>query len=123
MKKHHFCCLVICLIIIPILFSSCQLMLHNSNKTDYITANGTIHYIKYNEDKSVLYLGLSNIDPFFDDNMFKIEGNYLQIAQKHHIDDMIKPGVEIEFVAHSEYLGDGFVYSIVHLLVNGITLF
>ena len=122
MRKTCFYCIAVYLIIIQMLCSSCQLTFPNSDKTKYISATGTIHYIKYNEDNSALYIGLSDLVPFFDDNMFKIEGKNLQVAQENHIDDLLKIGKKIEFTTIPEYMGDGFIYPIFGLSINGITV-
>ena len=93
-----------------------------SQEENYVNVTGTLTFINYNDEESILYLGFSDLNPDFDDNCFKIVGENLSIAQENGIDEKIKIGDQIEFVSAPEYFGDGYVMPIVEISVDGEVL-
>ena len=89
-----------------------------SQKSNYVNAAGTVTHISYNEDRSALYLGFSDLNPQFDDNSFKIVGDSLPIVQHNGIDEKIKIGDRVRFITAAKYFGDGYVMPIVEISVN-----
>ena len=89
-----------------------------SQKNNYINAIGIVSHISYNEDKTALYLGFSDLTPQFDDNSFKIVGDNLPIVQEKGIDEKIKIGDQVDFITAPRYFGDGYVMPIVEISVN-----
>ena len=65
-----------------------------SQKSNYVNASGIVTYISYNDDKSALYLGFSDLNPRFDDDSFKIVGDNLLIAQNNGVDKKSKSVTE-----------------------------
>lgn len=89
-----------------------------SQKQNYINATGIVTHISYNEDKSALYLGFSDLSPQFDDNSFKIVGDNLKLVQQNGIEEKIKIGDQVDFITAARYFGDGYVMPIVGISVN-----
>lgn len=89
-----------------------------SQKQNYINATGIVTHFSYNEDKSTLYLGFSDLSPQFVDNSFKIAGDNLTIVQQNGIEEKIKIGDHVEFISAARYFGDGYVMPIVGISVN-----
>ncbi len=90
-----------------------------SQKEVYVKATGTLISITYNDDCSALYLAFSDLKPMFDDDTFKIVGDNLQVVKDNHIDSKLQVGDQISFVSAPKYFGDGYVFPIVSLSVNG----
>jgi len=61
-----------------------------SQKENYIGVTGVIDHIKYNDDLSALYIGVSEMSPVLDDNCFKIVGGNMEIVKGNGIDNTIK---------------------------------
>lgn len=118
LKRITVAIIILCFLLF---FSSCterKMKDYYSQKSNYIIATGTVTHISYNEDRSVLYFGFSNLNPQFDDNSFKIVGDNLLIVQQNGIDDKIKIGDKVSFITAGKYFGDGYVMPIVTLSVN-----
>ncbi len=110
---------VVCIIIA--LLCSCdspQYVEYYSQKENYINVNGTVSSLKYNEDRSVLYVNFSELSPILDDTCFKIVGKNLKTAQANGI-DKLEIGEQIAFITAPKYFGDGYVMPIVAVSVNG----
>ena len=121
-KRVALILLALCIIALT---SSCvtrRMRNYYAQESNYINATGIVTYISYNDDKSALYLGFSDLTPRFDDNCFKIVGDNLPIAQQNGIDDKIKLGDQVDFVTAPKYFGDGYVMPIVEITVDGETL-
>lgn len=89
-----------------------------SEKSNYVTASGVIDYLKYNDDRSALYIGFSDLDYKFDDTCFKIVGENLSIVQENGIDEKISVEDKVSFMTAPKYFGDGYVMPIVSISVN-----
>jgi hypothetical protein len=109
---------LLCLIIFSTSCTTTKMRDYYSQKNNYINAIGIVSHISYNEDKTALYLGFSDLTPQFDDNSFKIVGDNLPIVQKKGIDEKIKIGDQVDFITAPRYFGDGYVMPIVEISVN-----
>ena len=89
-----------------------------AQKSNYVNTTGNVTHISYNEDRSALYLGFSDLNPQFDDNSFKIVGDNLPIVQQNGIDEKIEIGDQVEFISAARYFGDGYVMPIVEISIN-----
>lgn len=69
-----------------------------SEKSNYVNATGIVTFISYDEDKSALYIGFSDLSPQFDDSCFKIVGDNLSIVQQNGIDQRIEIGDQVDFI-------------------------
>lgn len=118
--------LLVALFLFSFLLSSCSLTAkekeYYAHKENYVTAVGTVTFIHYNEEKTALYLGFSDLSPRFSDNSFKIVGKNLQIVQGNGIDEKLKIGDSVDFITAPKYFGDGYVMPIVALSINGESL-
>lgn len=120
--KKYYKSLTFLLLTVSVLFvcSSCSsTKRYYSKRENYINAVGTLTYLAYNDDSSALYLGFSELSPKFDDTCFKIVGENMHVVKKRDIDSKIKIGDRVEFITAPKYFGDGYVYPIVALSVNG----
>lgn len=108
------------------LLSSCYLAAkekeYYAHKENYVTAVGTITFINYNEEKTALYLGFSDLTPRFSDDSFKIVGDNFLTVQGNGIDKKVQIGKQVEFVSATRYFGDGYVMPIVAISVDGEVL-
>lgn len=109
---------LLCLIIFSTSCTTTKTRDYYSQKNNYINATGIVSHISYNEDKTALYLGFSDLTPQFDDNSFKIVGDNLPIVQEKGIDEKIKIGDQVDFITAPRYFGDGYVMPIVEISVN-----
>lgn len=109
---------LLCLIAVTTSCTATKMRDYYSQKNNYINATGIISHISYNKDKTALYLGFSDLTPYFDDNSFKIVGDNLLIVQKKGIDEKIKIGDPVDFITAPRYFGDGYVMPIVEISVN-----
>ena len=82
---------------------------------NYTNATGTVSFIKYNEDKTGLYLELSDLEPQFSSLVFKIVGDNLVIVQKNGIDEKVKVGSQVSISFAPEVFGDGYVIPLVSI--------
>lgn len=98
--------------------STIRMRKYYSDKDNYITATGIVTHISYNDDKTALYLGFSDLNPQFDDNSFKIVGKNLPIVERNGIDEKIKIGDQVDFITAPRYFGDGYVMPIVGISLN-----
>lgn len=110
---------LLCLLVFSTSCTAQKMKDYYSQKSNYINATGIVTHISYNEDRSALYLGFSELNPQFDDNSFKIVGDNLPIVQQNGIDQKIKIGDQVDFVTATRYFGDGYVMPIVEISVNG----
>lgn len=119
MKKIY----IVFLLIFTVCSSSCKtsfyLKSYYSDKSNYVTAIGTVTYIKYNEEGDTLFIGFSDLTPSFDDTCFKIAGQNLDIVKSYGIDEKLILGDRVEFITAPYYYGDGYVYPIVSIKING----
>lgn len=125
MRKRILClkwvALAISLLCLLVFSTSCtarKMKDYYSQKSNYVNATGIVTHISYNENRSALYLGFSNLNPQFDDNSFKIVGDNLPIVQQNDIDEKIKIGDQVDFITAARYFGDGYVMPIVEISVN-----
>lgn len=88
-------------------------------KENYIQVEGTVSWIKYNEDQSALYLGFCELSPSLDDDCLKITGKNLEIVKNNGIDKKCKIGQKVLFQTAPRIFGDGYVMPIVALFING----
>lgn len=109
---------LLCFIIFSTSCTTTKMQDYYSQKNNYINATGIVSHISYNEDKTALYLGFSDLTPQFDDNSFKIVGDNLPIVQEKGIDEKIKIGDQVDFITAPRYFGDGYVMPIVEISVN-----
>ena len=113
--------LIISLFCLLIFSTSCTANMREyySQKSNYTNATGIVTHIAYNEDRSTLYFGFSELSPQFDDNSFKIVGDNVQIVQQNGIDEKIAIGDQVNFITAARYFGDGYVMPIVEISING----
>lgn len=109
---------LMCLLVFSASCTAEKMKDYYSQKSNYVTATGTVTHISYNEDKSALYLGFSELEPMFDDNSFKIVGENLMIARQNGIDEKLEIGERVTFVTAPRYFGDGYVMPIVEITVS-----
>lgn len=118
LKRIVFVILISYLIIFSTSCAGKEMKEYYSQKSNYISAEGIVTHISYNEDKTALYLGFSDLNPQFDDNSFKIVGDNVPIVQQNGIDDKIKKGYKVNFITAKRYFGDGYVMPIVEISIN-----
>ena len=109
---------LLCLLVFSTSCTARKMKDYYSQKSNYVNATGIVTHISYNEDRSALYLGFSDLNPQFDDNSFKIVGDNLPIVQQHGIDEKIEIGDQVDFITASRYFGDGYVMPIVEISIN-----
>ena len=122
MKIKRILLTCVCICVVLLLCCSCyssEEYLYYSQKENYIEVEGTVSYIKYNEDSTALYIGFSKLSTALDDSCFKIVGDNLKIVKDNNIDDKLTEGEQISFVTAPKYFGDGYVMPIVSLTING----
>lgn len=122
MKIKRILLTCVCVCVVLLLCCSCyssEEYLYYSQKENYIEVEGTVSYIKYNEDSTALYIGFSKLSTALDDSCFKIVGDNLKIVKDNNIDDKLTEGEKISFVTAPKYFGDGYVMPIVSLTING----
>ena len=110
--------IIIIIIFLDIFFYTTKLVKYYSQKENYISVNGTVSYIKYNDNNSELYIGFSELNTKLDDHCFKIVGDNLKIVQSNHIDDRLVLGKQVSFVTAPKYFGDGYVMPIVSITID-----
>ena len=107
-----------CLLVFSTSCTAGKMKDYYSQESNYVNATGIVTHISYNEDRSALYFGFSDLNPQFADNSFKIVGDNLPIVQQNGIDEKIEIGDQVEFVTATRYFGDGYVMPIVEISVN-----
>ena len=124
MKKFLLQISTLCLTVILLCCScnSLEKIKYYSQKENYISVNGTVSHIKYNEDSTALYIGFSELSPALDDTSFKIVGYNLEIVRTNKVDDKLKIGEQVTFITAPKYFGDGYVMPIVAISINGESL-
>mgnify|MGYP001861264370 CR=1 FL=1 len=109
---------LLCLFVFSTSCTAGKMKGYYAQKSNYVNATGNVTHISYNEDRSALYLGFSDLNPQFDDNSFKIVGDNLPIVQQNGIDEKIEIGDQVEFISAARYFGDGYVMPIVEISIN-----
>lgn len=95
-----------------------------SEKDNYITATGTVNHIAYSDKKDILYYGFSdvtyqsNTTYHFEYYGFKIVGENLRIVHEQNIDEKVKMGDKITFIAAPRYFYDGYSIPIVAISID-----
>lgn len=121
-RKKVIALLMIC---VTFMLSACQdsrMQEYYAQKDNYVTAEGTVAYISYDEDNMTLYFDFLDLSPTFDDTCFKIVGKNFHCVQESGIDQTIQLGDRVEFMTAPKYFGDGYVMPIVSISVNGKVL-
>ena len=89
-KKVVLLVLILCF---TVFLSACdttsQKVRYYSDRSNYVDATGTIDYIAYEDNYTILYLGFSELTPKFDDETFKIVGDNLSIVLEKGINQKI----------------------------------
>ena len=120
------CTTIVCILVIVFLFSSCEkkrMLDYYFQEDNYITVSGTLTHIKYSDDSTILYLGFSNItEGFVSSADFEFVGENLNIVRQNGIDEKLEKGKIIEFVTAPGCWGDGYIYPIVEITIDGETL-
>lgn len=114
--------IVVFLIYLVPWLSACQtsqMREYYSEKSNYVTAVGTVAYISFNEAEHSLYIDFSVLTPTFDDTCFKIVGKNYDLVQEKGIEALIQVGDQIEVITAPKYFGDGYVMPIVSISVDG----
>lgn len=123
MKKMIYMVIVtVLLTCFAIPLSSCQeneMRQYYAERSNYLTATGTVAYISFNEDNNSLYIDFSGLMPVFDDTCFKIVGQNYVLVQQRGIEELLHVGDQIEFITAPKYFGDGYVMPIVSVTVDG----
>ncbi len=119
LKKGVLVISLLCLLVFSTSCTARKMKDYYSQKNNYVNATGIVTHISYNEDKSALYLGFSDLTPQFDDDSFKIVGDNVLIVQQNGIDEKIKIGDQVDFITAPKYFGDGYVMPIVAISVDG----
>ena len=117
-KRAALVILLLCLFVFSTSCASRKMKDYYSQESNYVNATGIVTHISYDENRSALYLGFSDLDPQFDDNSFKIVGDNLPIVQQNGIDEKIEIGDQVTFITAARYFGDGYVMPIVEISVN-----
>ena len=117
--------IIICIIILAFVFfgirfwDSSRFITYYSDKENYINVSGTVSHIKYDDAFSELFIAFSDMSPDLDDINFSFVGENLEIVRKNGIDHKLKLGKRISVVSAPRYFGDGYVYPIVSITVDG----
>ena len=113
-----------CILVLVFLFVACdkpRMRAYYSEKESYITVTGTLVHISNTEE--ALYLGFSDISEGFSyTETFKIVGENLTVVKQNGIDEKLEIGKTMEFVTAPGCWGDGYVYPMVEISVDGETL-
>ena len=116
--------IIACILVIVFLFSSCErkrMLDYYSKEENYITVSGTLTHIYSTDD--TLCLGFADITKgFFSSADFEIVGENLNIVRQNGIEKKLKKGKTIEFVTSPGCWGDGYIYPIVEITIDGETL-
>lgn len=116
--------LIILLTCVMVTVSGCQtgkVKEYYSQKTNYITAAGTVSHISCDAENRSLYIGFSSLTPSFDDSSFKIVGKNFDVVYGKGITDFLEMGSQAEFITAPMYFGDGYVMPIVSISIEGET--
>ncbi|MBE6666544.1 MAG: hypothetical protein E7603_10100 [Ruminococcaceae bacterium] len=115
---------IVCILAIVFLFTSCEkkrMVDYYSKEENYITVSGTLTHIHSTDE--TLCLGFSDItEGFFASADFKFVGENLDIVKQQGIDAKLEEGKTIEFVTAPGCWGDGYIYPIVEITIDGETL-
>ena len=112
---------IICLLLsIMVLFTGCAQIdtQYYMDQRNYVTADGKVCHIAYNDDQTELYIGIEECPEGFSDVTFKLAGECLTIARENGIDDVLQLGDGITFVAAPRYFGDGYVVPLTAIWVE-----
>ena len=117
-KKVTLAISLLCLLVVSTSCIAQKMKEYYSEKSNYVNATGIVTHISYNEDKSAVYLGFSDLNPQFDDNSFKIVGDNLPIVLQNGIEQKIEIGDQVDFITVAKYFGDGYVMPVVEISIN-----
>lgn len=119
--------LAIFLLCLLAFFTSCtarKMKDYYSEKDNYITATGTVSHIAYSDEKDILYYGFSDVTYqsnstyHFEYYGFKIVGENFRIVHEKNIDEKVKMGDKITFIAAPRYFYDGYSIPIVAISIG-----
>ena len=90
-----------------------------TDKSNYVTAEGIVSHIVYNDRNTRLYLSFHELTVKFSDVNFKIVGKNFTIVKENGIDEKISVGTRVSFISAPRFFGDGYCMPIVQLSING----
>lgn len=125
-KKFLFSKIIICivLVVIAIILEACfhsEEYNHYKEKDKFIIVEGTIVHILNQEEKKKVILEVENLTHSFSDICFKIVGENYDLIYERELINELSINDEISFHTIPGYLGDGYVYPIASIEVNGVT--
>ncbi len=100
-------------------FTDIKMEKYYSDKSNYVSAAGTVTEIHYSKDETCLFLSFSDLDHHFEEDTLNIFGDNLLIVRQNGIDEKIKIGDRINFIAAPKIWGDGYCVPIVGISVDG----
>ena len=117
---------LLCLLVFSTSCTAQKMKDYYSQKSNYITATGTVTHIAYSDEDDILYYGFSDLEynstptyPYhFEYYGFKIVGKNFEIVHEKNIDEKVKVGDKITFIAAPRYFYDGYSIPIVGISVG-----
>ncbi|MBQ3520180.1 MAG: hypothetical protein IJA31_12760 [Clostridia bacterium] len=89
------------------------------DESNYITVTGTVSYLSFNDDRTVLHIALTDLSEKLDDNAFKVFGENLKVLQQKNIEQKLSVGMNVSITTAPKYFGDGYVFPVAALVVDG----
>ncbi len=89
------------------------------DESNYITVTGTVSYLSFNDDRTVLHIALTDLNEKLDDNAFKVFGENLKVLQQKNIEQKLSVGMNVSITTAPKYFGDGYVFPVAALVVDG----
>ena len=90
-----------------------------ADANNYITVNGTVSYLAFNDEHTGLYIALSDLSEPLDDDTFKVSGANLRILQHNNMEQKITVGTKISLITAPKYFGDGYVFPVAGVVMDG----
>ena len=84
--------------------------IYYSDRNNFVDASGVVSKIFPLDGKVILYL--KDLQPFFDDQRFVIEGESAKLVIQRGIFKKIAENDHINFVSATRYFGDGYYFPI-----------
>lgn len=114
---------IILVLSVIVLLNSClfsEEYKHYKNRDEYVLVEGNIVHILNQNDNKKLILEINNLSYQFSDICFKIVGKNYDVVFERSLIDELSVNDKIIFHTIPGYLGDGYVYPIVSVEVNGV---
>ncbi len=116
-KKRWIAIGIIVFILVAYFHANPPKWIYYAIESNYIQVTGTVNFI--NSQGGSIYFGCYDLSPNLPDTCFKLTGANVREAVNNGLWQKLDHGVKVEIVIPKLYYGDGYVYPVAAIRIDG----